>query len=228
MRKKTWLHDVDEAQQRLAALAERLQPEGEQDREEQHLQDLARREGADHGRGDDVHGGNRTVLCSLALAVKLAIALVSMALGSTFMPAPGCNRLTTMRPMTRADRGDDLEVDERLEADAPDLLHVLHAGDAVHDGEEDDRRDDHLDQLDEGVAERLHGLAERRVEMPEQHPEDDGGQDLGVEVLIPLAVVNRRCCGSKGHVLFSLTLSSHIRKAATPKALISVTRSGLC
>ncbi|MGY4289933.1 peptidoglycan/xylan/chitin deacetylase (PgdA/CDA1 family) [Bradyrhizobium sp. LM2.7] len=28
--------------------------------------------------------------------------------------------------------------------------------DAVHDGAEDDRRDQHPDRLDEGVAERLH------------------------------------------------------------------------
>ena len=34
---------VDHAEQRLAALAQRLQPEGEQDGEEQHLQDLALR-----------------------------------------------------------------------------------------------------------------------------------------------------------------------------------------
>src|SRR5215211_7168569 len=53
----------------------------------------------------------------------------------------------------------DLEVEQRLEANAADLSHILHAGDAVHDGEEDDRRDDHLDHLDEAVAERLHGLA---------------------------------------------------------------------
>ena len=43
-----------------------------------------------------------TVLCSFAFAVKLAIALVSMALGSTLMPTPGFHRLITMRPMMRA------------------------------------------------------------------------------------------------------------------------------
>jgi hypothetical protein len=32
--------------------------------------------------------------------------------------------------------------------------------DAVHDGAEDDRRDQHADQLDEAVAKRLHRGAE--------------------------------------------------------------------
>ena len=91
---------------------------------------------------------------------RLAIDLVSSVVGSTFMPAPGCSTLTTIRPMIERERGHDLEVEQRLEADAADLLHVLHAGDAVHDRAEDDRRDEHLDQLDEGVAERLHRLAQ--------------------------------------------------------------------
>jgi hypothetical protein len=35
----------------------------------------------------------------------------------------------------------DIFVDGGLEPDAADLLHVLHAGDAMHDRAEDDRRD---------------------------------------------------------------------------------------
>ena len=57
------------------------------------------------------------------------------------------------------DRADDLEIEQRIAAGLADLLHVLHAGDADDDRAEDDRRDDHLDQLDEAVAERLHRLA---------------------------------------------------------------------
>jgi CBS domain len=43
----------------------------------------------------------------------------------------------------QGDRRQHFEVDERLESDATDLLHVLHAGDAVHDAAEDDWSDDH-------------------------------------------------------------------------------------
>ena len=53
---------------------------------------------------------------------------------------------------------DDLEIDQRLDADAADLLGVLDMGDAGDHGAEDDRRDHHLDQLDEAVADRLDPL----------------------------------------------------------------------
>ena len=55
--------------------------------------------------------------------------------------------------------GRNFEVDQRLPADAADLLHALHAGDAGGNRAEDDQRDDHRDQADEGVAERPHRLA---------------------------------------------------------------------
>ena len=97
------------------------------------------------------------------------------------MPAPGCTSLPTTRPMASASVVSDLEVDERLEADAPDLLQVAHLGDAGHDRGEDDRRDQHLDQLDEAVAQRLHRLAVRRVEVPEQRAEHHRDEDLEVE-----------------------------------------------
>jgi hypothetical protein len=53
-------------------------------------------------------------------------------------------------------RRHDLEVDDRLDADAADLLGIRQLGDADDDGDEDDRGDDHPHQLDEGLAERLH------------------------------------------------------------------------
>ena len=82
------------------------------------------------------------------------------------------------------DRADDLEVEQRQAAGLADLLHVLHAGDADDDGAEDDRRDDHLDQLDEAVAERLHRLAGLRAEVAEQDADDDRDDDLEVERLV--------------------------------------------
>jgi hypothetical protein len=95
-----------------------------------------------------------------------------------FMPTPGCHKVDDHEADDQRDRGHDLEVDQRLQADPADLLHVLHAGDAVHHGAEDDRRDQHLDQLDEGVAERLHLRPELRVEVSEEDAGQDGGQHL--------------------------------------------------
>jgi hypothetical protein len=83
----------------------------------------------------------------------------------------------------QGDGADDLEIENRQSAGLSDLLHVLHAGDADDDGAEDDGRDDHLDQLDETVAERLHRRPGFRVEMAKQHADDDGDDDLEVKTL---------------------------------------------
>ena len=70
-------------------------------------------------------------------------------------PAPGCSRLAIMRPSDEREGRHDFEIDQRLDADAADLLRVLDMRDARHHRAEDDRRDHHADQLDEAVAERL-------------------------------------------------------------------------
>ena len=84
--------------------------------------------------------------------------------------------------MTRANARDHFEVDERLAADAPDLLHVTGAGDAENDRAEDDRTDDHLHQGDEAVAERLERNGMRRIEVAEEAPGDDGDEDLDIQM----------------------------------------------
>ena len=58
--------------------------------------------------------------------------------------------------MTSATVRHDLEVHERAQPDAADVLHRAHVRDADDDGREDDRRDQHLHELDEAVAERPH------------------------------------------------------------------------
>src|SRR6266542_395115 len=62
------------------------------------------------------------------------------------------------------DCGQDLEVDQRLQADPADHAQVVHGGDAVDDGAEDDRRDHHLHQSDEAVAQRFQIGTDRRPE----------------------------------------------------------------
>jgi hypothetical protein len=68
------------------------------------------------------------------------------------------------------DGGHDLEVDQRLDADAADALQVAGAGDAVHHDAEHQHRDDHLDQLDEAVAQRLELDAELGQKKPTRTP----------------------------------------------------------
>ena len=70
---------------------------------------------------------------------------------------------------------------QRADADAADLLHRAHVRDADDDRREDDRRDQHLDELDEAVAERPHGGAPFGRHEPENHPRGNADEDLHVE-----------------------------------------------
>jgi hypothetical protein len=58
-------------------------------------------------------------------------------------------------------------------------------GDAHHVGGEDDRSQQHLDQLDEAITERLHIGAHRGIEVPQGDAEPDADQDLDVKPAIP-------------------------------------------
>jgi hypothetical protein len=89
----------------------------------------------------------------------------------------------------QSQRRHNLEIDDRFQADATDLPHVLHAGDAVHDSAEDDRSDHHLDRLDEHIAERLHPGAQRRIKISARDADRDCTQHLHIEVLIDLPLV---------------------------------------
>ena len=89
--KSAWQRLSRTSSTRLAALAERLQREAEQHREEQHLQDVALREGADDGVGDDVQQElDRALLLGLR-DEALDRPWCRAALASMFMPAPGCS-----------------------------------------------------------------------------------------------------------------------------------------
>ncbi|MNF77576.1 hypothetical protein D3C84_597260 [compost metagenome] len=77
--------------------------------------------------------------------------------------------------------GDDFEVQQRLATDPADLFHVVHAGDSRDHCAEDDRADDHLDQLDETVTQRLEVDADLRPEMADHNAQRDGDEHLHVE-----------------------------------------------
>ncbi|KAG1245022.1 hypothetical protein G6F65_021470 [Rhizopus arrhizus] len=89
-------------------------------------------------------------------------------------------------------RREDKEVQHGLARHAADLLQVAHGGNAGCHGQEDHRGDDHLHQLDEGVAQRLHLLAEFRLERAQQNAHHDGEHHLDIEDLIELERARRR------------------------------------
>ena len=175
---------VDHLQQWLAAFTQPMQREGEQDRDQQHLQDFAFRKGADKGVGDDVqqvidkaHLGGFFGIGGDARRIQRGRVDVH--------PHAGLPDVDDDQTHDQGDGGHHLEIDQRLDADAADLLHVLHTGDAVDDRAEDDRCDQHLDQPDEAVPQRFQLLAGLGVEIADQHAKRDGTQNLNVKMTIP-------------------------------------------
>ena len=93
--------------------------------------------------------------------------------------------------------GDDLEIDQRLDADAADFLGILDMRYAGYHGAEDDRRDHHLDQFDEAVAERLDPVVGGEIgpQPADEGAEHDRDQNLHIENFVPgfCGAHGRRC-----------------------------------
>ena len=173
---------LDEVEDRLAALAEGVQRVAEEHREEQHLQHVALGEGIDDAGRDDVHQELRRRLHLAGRRVLVDGRGVERGRIDVHAGA-GRPDIDDDQADDEGDRADHLEIEHGQAAGLADLLHVFHAGDADDDGAEDDRRDDHLDQLDESVAQRLHRRAGFRIKMAEQDADRDGDQYLDVEAL---------------------------------------------
>ena len=200
----------------MATLAERHDRKAEQDREQQHLEDFALREGADDGVGNDVQE-EVDALLGLGLLGK-AGDLGRVGHGAAKAVAR-LDDIADEEPDHQRKGRDDFEIDQRLDADAADLLGVLDMGDARHHGAEDDRRDHHLDQLDEAVAERLDPVVgrKRRPQPADQRAEHDGDQHLNVENLVP-GLCRAHRCFSRNRCRHDVYSRSTLRRSATPNA----------
>ena len=81
---------------------------------------------------------NSIVLCSFALVDEVRDRLGVERRRVDVHAGAGLHDVDDDQPDDQRERADDLEIEQR-QAAAADLLHVLHAGDAEHDGAEDDR-----------------------------------------------------------------------------------------
>ena len=124
---------------------------------------------------------NSVTPCMLFDCVYCATDAASSVAGIRVHAGAGLHDVDDDEPDDQRERAHHFEVQQRERARLADLLHVLHAGDAEHHRAEDDRRDQHLDQLDEAVAQRLHRLPGFGPEIPEQHAGHDGDEHLHVE-----------------------------------------------
>ena len=78
-------------------------------------------------------------------------------------------------------RAHHFEIDECKTAGLADFLDVFDAGNARHHSAKDNWCNQHLDELDEPITQRLHFRAKRRIAATHQHPECDGHDDLEVQ-----------------------------------------------
>ncbi len=132
---------------------DRLQAEAEQDREEDHRQQVAfRHRSEDIVRNHAEQEGHQSVMALHLLGHLLIAGNVGMAELRHIRAHARLQHVAEHKAEQDRDRGDHLEVDQRLQADAPERFAVSHASDPDHHAGEYDRHDNHLDQLDEDVA----------------------------------------------------------------------------
>ena len=122
-------------------------------------------------------------------------------------PDPGLQEVDHHQPDDQRERRHDFEIEERAQADAADVLHLPHVGDADRDGREDDRRDQHPHELDEAVAQRAHRGAALRPQDADRDAEGDRREHLEVEApvqrLAPHRLARQRGVVEGGTIPFS-------------------------
>ena len=81
----------------------------------------------------------------------------------------------------QGDRRYDLEVYERAHADPSNLREIPGGGYTVHDDTKHDHRNQHLDELDEAVAQRFHLKGDVRIGHAECNTQSERNGDLEEE-----------------------------------------------
>ncbi|MCY1395908.1 hypothetical protein D9M71_108640 [compost metagenome] len=172
-------HALEHLHQGLAGLARQAgQAKAEHHREEDDRQHLATGHGGEDVGGDQVQQGRDQCMVMLHFLGGLLIpGDVHRAQGAHVDAGAGLEEVGQQQADHDRHRGDDLEVEDGLQADAAELLGVAHAGDADHQRSDDDRDDDHLDHADEDIARRLQDVGDPpglfRAEVVEQGANGD-------------------------------------------------------
>jgi hypothetical protein len=128
--------------------------DAEDNREEQDLQHVVARQRVKRGSRDDVdkEGADATAL-QLVGVIGIGVERLGVERRRIDVHAvAGAKQIGEQKADDQRHRGHGFEIDQRLDADPPDLFEVPGAGNAVHDHAEHDGCYDHRDQLEEGVA----------------------------------------------------------------------------
>ncbi|MNX95806.1 hypothetical protein D3C86_1280960 [compost metagenome] len=171
---------VDQAHQRLARLAHQRQRAAEQHGDQQHLEHVTAGEGAHHRVRDQLEQEiDRAGALHLLGVVDIGRHGRDIERARVHVHArAGLEHVGQHDAQRQCDGGDDLEVDHRLDADPAHLLQLAGAADAGHHHAEHDGANQHLDQLDEGIAKWLELGGELGKAEPEQGAEHQRDQYL--------------------------------------------------
>ena|ERR1700680_3364544 len=85
----------------------------------------------------------------------------------------------------KRERGDHFKIEQSFDPDPAKLFQVAHRGDAVNNGAEDDRCNDHLDQIDESISQRFEVLTQTRVYVADHDAEQNRDQNLDIKNAVP-------------------------------------------
>jgi hypothetical protein len=141
----------DPGQDRNALLAHRLEGEPDQQRHEQRLQHVALGQRRDQRVRDQVE---QEVRARLGLTFDLGLSGLLRRLGQV-QAGTGLDEVADHQADPERKERHRQEVAEGQSTDLADAGCLAHRSDAQHDRAEDDRGDDHLDQVDERRAERF-------------------------------------------------------------------------
>jgi hypothetical protein len=179
----------------FAAIPEPGQGEAAHHRDEQHLEDIALGESADKGVGNDVHQERHEPNSGRLLHIGFDDAGIDRR-GIDVHADAGLQQVDGNKPDDDRDRRHHFKISQGFDGDSTNTGHVRHMRDAVHDGAEDDRTDQHPDRLDEGIAEWLHLRRQIGIEDPEQDTERHGDQHLHPKLRPPAPRSRTHCRGS--------------------------------
>jgi hypothetical protein len=192
---------------------------------QQHLQHVVLGERAHECCGDDVHQKRYSALVRGVRHVRLYGRRIDVR-EIHVHPLPGLPQIHSREPDPECDRRQHFEIDDCLQRHAPHAHRIGHPRDPVHHRAENDRRDQHADELDERVAQRLHLYAEPRIEFPERDPDHHTGEHPHPELRVPAFRTVESCCGGvSGHRAHNtLALGERIDKF-THRAMSNLVRN---
>ena len=164
----------------LGAAAHLRETDGKQHRPEDDLQHLVGRRGFEEALRHDVFEDARE--CDLIAADRRSTCGDERHADARLQDVDG------KQPDDQRQRRHDLEVDDCLDAHAPDVFQVAMRGDADNERGKQQRRDDGANQADEDGAENPQLCRGVREEVAERAADDDGDENPGCEGIAALRV----------------------------------------